>query len=567
MRLLFPDIGRRGLKRRWEQRPAALPIQYANRHLFVGNLPFNCQWQDLKDLFRNAGNILRADVAMGPDGRSRGFGTVLFATPEDAQNALRMYNGYDYNGRQLKVHFDKFAQPGAPGAASPPVVGPPGNGGVGIGYGGASHLQMGRTPSSQSQPYIHHHQPPPSLDTRSVSSASPLPSPFSAQAPPESYLVVERVPSQQTTFSRPEDPLPSPFLPGQHPQHDKQAQRAPQDTWSFLGEHRIDEPQGAVPSSGTSAREVSPSRGGPGTSVGEEREEGEANIAPVARNGSKSTGQRPTSIAMPPPYPLNSGPISPPTGKGMALMTPSMPAFSFQPFPQTPPLMPAQFFSPGLGGLAHFSPPIQSPGWAPGGPGATQGLQSPIPPGYNPMFPPSTSYDPTPGANPHAALSSPAEGLGIGHPPASSTTEIGKRAAEPNGVLHPQSLGAAMEQLSLESQPLRRDGSGVSSHSSSGVHDPRVVGGGSVAGGGDRLSPQAAAIRRASFFGAPGAEKLLHGGKDRLGATAAEDAMLSARRASFDSAAVGLLPRRGQPLLGTRGLSDSGPEGRQADSR
>ena len=61
--------------------PPLPPAAYANRHLFVGNLPFNCQWQDLKDLFRTAGNILRADVTVGPDGRSRGFGTVLYATP------------------------------------------------------------------------------------------------------------------------------------------------------------------------------------------------------------------------------------------------------------------------------------------------------------------------------------------------------------------------------------------------------------------------------------------------------------------------------------------------------
>ncbi|KAF9544700.1 hypothetical protein CPC08DRAFT_618645, partial [Agrocybe pediades] len=77
------------------------------RNLFVGNLPFHCQWQDLKDLFRQAGTILRADVALGPDGRSRGFGTVTFATEYDAERALRMFNGYEYNNRTLKVHYDK----------------------------------------------------------------------------------------------------------------------------------------------------------------------------------------------------------------------------------------------------------------------------------------------------------------------------------------------------------------------------------------------------------------------------------------------------------------------------
>ncbi|CAG8486593.1 5827_t:CDS:10 [Funneliformis mosseae] len=87
---------------------------YAGKLLFVGNLPFNCQWQDLKDLFRNAGNIIRADVSTNYDGRSRGFGTVLFATPEDARNAVGMYNGYEFQGRILRVHFDKFSFPPFP---------------------------------------------------------------------------------------------------------------------------------------------------------------------------------------------------------------------------------------------------------------------------------------------------------------------------------------------------------------------------------------------------------------------------------------------------------------------
>ncbi|KAL4243278.1 hypothetical protein ABKN59_011072 [Abortiporus biennis] len=82
----------------------------AGRSLFVGNLPFHIQWQDLKDLFRlSGGTILRADVALGPDGRSRGFGMVSFATEADAERARVMFNGYEFSGRPLKVHFDKFA--------------------------------------------------------------------------------------------------------------------------------------------------------------------------------------------------------------------------------------------------------------------------------------------------------------------------------------------------------------------------------------------------------------------------------------------------------------------------
>ncbi|KAL7335401.1 hypothetical protein PS15p_200880 [Mucor circinelloides] len=79
------------------------------KQLFVGNLPFNCQWQDLKDLFRHCGRIIRADVVLNFEGRSRGFGTVLFSSHEDAKKAIEKFNGFEYNNRTLRVHFDKFA--------------------------------------------------------------------------------------------------------------------------------------------------------------------------------------------------------------------------------------------------------------------------------------------------------------------------------------------------------------------------------------------------------------------------------------------------------------------------
>lgn len=40
---------------------------------------------------------------MGPDGRPKGSGIVVFGSPEDAQNAIQMYNGFDWNGRQIEV--------------------------------------------------------------------------------------------------------------------------------------------------------------------------------------------------------------------------------------------------------------------------------------------------------------------------------------------------------------------------------------------------------------------------------------------------------------------------------
>lgn len=53
-------------------------------------LPYQAGWQDLKDLFRAAGNIVRADINISPDGRAKGSGTVIFETAKDAQSAICM---------------------------------------------------------------------------------------------------------------------------------------------------------------------------------------------------------------------------------------------------------------------------------------------------------------------------------------------------------------------------------------------------------------------------------------------------------------------------------------------
>ncbi|KAF5310869.1 hypothetical protein D9619_007686 [Psilocybe cf. subviscida] len=77
--------------------------------LYVGNLPYQAGWQDLKDLFRTAGNIIRADINIGADGRPKGSGTVVFETPKDAQQAITMYHGFDWYGRTLEVREDRYA--------------------------------------------------------------------------------------------------------------------------------------------------------------------------------------------------------------------------------------------------------------------------------------------------------------------------------------------------------------------------------------------------------------------------------------------------------------------------
>jgi len=60
-----------------------------------------------------SGQVIRADVHLGPDGRPKGSGIVAFDNPDDAQNAIQQFNGYDWQGRVLEVREDRFAGPGA----------------------------------------------------------------------------------------------------------------------------------------------------------------------------------------------------------------------------------------------------------------------------------------------------------------------------------------------------------------------------------------------------------------------------------------------------------------------
>ncbi|KAI9347724.1 hypothetical protein BDR26DRAFT_799469 [Obelidium mucronatum] len=76
--------------------------------------PYSAGWQDLKDLFRNAGNVIRADIPTDYQGRSKGFGTVTMGTVEEARKAIGMYNGFEWNGRRIEVREDRtFVEGGA----------------------------------------------------------------------------------------------------------------------------------------------------------------------------------------------------------------------------------------------------------------------------------------------------------------------------------------------------------------------------------------------------------------------------------------------------------------------
>lgn len=78
--------------------------------LFVGNLSFETTWRELKDHFRQCGDVQRTEVIMSSTGQSRGFGTVQFSNKEDAENAINRLNGSELQGRELEVRLDHKAR-------------------------------------------------------------------------------------------------------------------------------------------------------------------------------------------------------------------------------------------------------------------------------------------------------------------------------------------------------------------------------------------------------------------------------------------------------------------------
>ena len=73
--------------------------------VYVGNLPYTADNQQLADLFRVFGVVVDATVVMDrATGQSKGFGFVQMATDEEAQNAIASLNGTMLGNRTIRVN-------------------------------------------------------------------------------------------------------------------------------------------------------------------------------------------------------------------------------------------------------------------------------------------------------------------------------------------------------------------------------------------------------------------------------------------------------------------------------
>ena len=100
-------------------------------NIYVGNLSYSTQDDDLNEAFAQYGEVQEARVIQDREsGRSRGFGFVEMTNDEEARKAIEALNGADLQGRKITVNEAR------PKERRPAGGGGGGRGGGGGGYGG-----------------------------------------------------------------------------------------------------------------------------------------------------------------------------------------------------------------------------------------------------------------------------------------------------------------------------------------------------------------------------------------------------------------------------------------------
>ncbi|HEX5791305.1 MAG TPA: RNA-binding protein [Luteolibacter sp.] len=91
--------------------------------IYVGNLPYSATEEDITKLFSNYGPVSRVKIITDREtGRSKGFGFVTLGDQSQLNAAIEAMNGFEYEGRALRVN-----------ASEPKAPRPPGGGGGGYG--------------------------------------------------------------------------------------------------------------------------------------------------------------------------------------------------------------------------------------------------------------------------------------------------------------------------------------------------------------------------------------------------------------------------------------------------
>lgn len=90
--------------------------------LYVGGIPYSSTDASLGEAFSKAGNVVSSAIIIDRmTGRSKGFGFVEMSSEEEANKAIEMFNGQDFEGRKLTVNVARPLEPRAPGMNRRPM--------------------------------------------------------------------------------------------------------------------------------------------------------------------------------------------------------------------------------------------------------------------------------------------------------------------------------------------------------------------------------------------------------------------------------------------------------------
>ena len=105
--------------------------------VFVGNLPFDVEEDQLREVFASAGTVDRVRFAMAEDGSFKGFAHVQFTDGDATDEAVKLA-GTDINGRAIRVDYapPRNREGGPPSGGGRGGRGDGGRGGRGGGRGG-----------------------------------------------------------------------------------------------------------------------------------------------------------------------------------------------------------------------------------------------------------------------------------------------------------------------------------------------------------------------------------------------------------------------------------------------
>ncbi len=106
--------------------------------IYVGNLPYTATEEDVTGLFAAYGPVERVKIITDREtGRSKGFAFVTLGDQSQLNASIEALNGFDYQGRELRVNASE------PKEFKPGGGRPSGGGGGGYGGGGGGDRRGG----------------------------------------------------------------------------------------------------------------------------------------------------------------------------------------------------------------------------------------------------------------------------------------------------------------------------------------------------------------------------------------------------------------------------------------